>query len=87
MHEASLMRDLFHKIGDVSREHGGARVRSLTVRLGALSHFSEDHFREHFDVAKPGTSAEEARVDVVLCDDMTAPHAQSVLLESLELEG
>ncbi len=87
MHEASLMRDLFRKIDDVSREHDGARVMSLTVRLGALSHFTTAHFREHFEIASPGTSAAGATVEVVLCDDMTAPHAQSVLLESLELAG
>ena len=87
MHEASLIRDLLRKIDDVSREHGGAPVRSLTVRLGALSHFSPEHFREHFDVASPGSPAAGARLEIVMCDDMGAPHAQSVLLESLELEG
>ncbi len=86
MHERSLMNDLFKKIAAVSAEHGDAPVQTLTVRLGALSHFSPEHFREHFNVAKPGTPAEGARLEIVTCEDPTAPHAQSVLLESLELE-
>lgn len=85
MHERSLMLDLFRKIRAVSAAHGGAPVRVLTVRLGALSHFSPDHFREHFDLESPGTPAEGARLEITSCEDLAAPHAQSVLLESLEL--
>ena len=87
MHERSLMIDLFRKISAVSAEHGDAPVRALTVRLGALSHFSPEHFREHFDLERPDTPAANARLEIVTCDDWSAPHAQSVLLESLELEG
>lgn len=86
MHERSLMLDLFRKIAAVSAEHANAPVCALTVRLGALSHFSPEHFREHFDLERPGTPAEDARLEIVTCEDTAAPHAQSVLLESLELE-
>ena len=36
------------------------------VRLGALSHFTPEHFREHFEDASRGTIAEGAEVDAVV---------------------
>ena len=55
MHEMSLMADLLRKVERIAEEHGRGRIVRLTVRLGALSHFSPSHFREHFDRASAGT--------------------------------
>ena len=41
---------------------GGRRVTRIRVRLGALSHFTPEHFREHFEDAARGTLAEGAEV-------------------------
>lgn len=86
MHEKALMDDLLRKIESVGRAEGRGRVTRIRVRLGALSHFTPDHFREHFEGAALGTLAEGAEVDAMLEDDPTAPDAQAVVLESVEVE-
>jgi hydrogenase nickel incorporation protein HypA/HybF len=60
-------------------------VVSVRVRLGALSRFTPEHFREHFADAVRGTVAEGAAVDAVLDGDVHAPGAQGVLLESVDV--
>lgn len=86
MHEHHLMKDLLRRIEAVAAEHGSHRVLRVRVRLGALSHFDPDHFREHYERAAAGTVGEGAVVDAVLSEDVVHPDAQSVVLESLELE-
>jgi hydrogenase nickel incorporation protein HypA/HybF len=56
------------------------------VRLGALSHFTPEHFREHFEDAARGTRAEGAEIQAELSVDPAEPGAQGVLLETVELE-
>ena len=86
MHEQALMNDLMRRIDAEARTEGGRRVTRIRVRLGALSHFTEDHFREHFADASRGTIAEGAGVEAELATDPTEAHAQGVVLESIELE-
>jgi hydrogenase nickel incorporation protein HypA/HybF len=86
VHEQALMRDLMERIAAEARAEGAARVTRIRVRLGALSHLTEDHFREHFEDASRGTVAEGAAVDAELCTDPTETHAQGVVLESIEIE-
>ncbi len=86
MHERALMTDLMREIGDVARADGATRVTRVSVRLGALSHFTQEHFREHFVDASRGTLAEGAAVDAVLENDLEDPRAAGVVLESLEVE-
>jgi hydrogenase nickel incorporation protein HypA/HybF len=86
MHERALMTDLVREIETVARDGGAERVTRISVRLGALSHFTEEHFREHFVDASRGTLAEGAAVDAVLARDLEDPRAAGVVLESLELE-
>ena len=57
MHERALMEDLLRKIEAEVDGAGGGRVTRVRVRLGALSHFSVEHFREHFTAAARGTAA------------------------------
>jgi len=85
MHEASLMKDLMRKIETVAREQNARRVLGVSVRLGALSHMSATHFREHFDVASEGTLAAGAELKIEVLTDTTDPHAQEILLESVEV--
>lgn len=86
MHEQALMNDLMRKITSEAQAQGGSRVTRIRVRLGALSHFTDDHFREHFVDASQGTIAEGAAVEVELAVDPTEENAQDVVLESIELE-
>lgn len=86
MHEKALMDDLMRKLESEAKAEGGRRVARIRVRLGALSHFTEAHFREHFEHASRGTIAEGAEVEAELRTDPTEPNAQGVVLESIELE-
>jgi len=86
MHEASLMKDLLHKIETIALKQGAKRVVGLKVRLGALSHMSPEHFQEHFDQISPGTVAEGARISSEVLTDLDDPRAQEIILESVEIE-
>ncbi len=86
MHEFSLIKDLMRKIAVLAAEQGAAKVTGVRVKLGALAHISPDHFREHFEDAAIGTVAEGAQLVVDLNPDETDPHAQDILLDSVEVE-
>jgi hydrogenase nickel incorporation protein HypA/HybF len=86
VHEQALMKDLMRKILAEAQAEGAARVVGVRVRLGALSHFTPEHFREHFEDASRGTLADGAVVATELRSDPTEPEAQGVVLASIELE-
>lgn len=86
MHEKTLMKDLVRELEAVARAEGASRVTCVRVRLGALSHFTPGHFREHFADAARATVAEGAAVEVAESTDPTEPRAQGVVLESVDLE-
>lgn len=85
MHEASLMKDLMRKIEAVAQEQKAEQVVGISVRLGALSHMSANHFREHFAVASHGTIAEGAELNITVLTDLDDAHAQEIVLESVEI--
>ena len=87
MHEFSLIADFMKKIEGIVRKENAERVVSVRVRLGALSHISPDHFREHFIMAAQGTSADGAQLEIKVSADVTDPNAQDILLESVEVEA
>ena len=86
MHERALMRDVLARVQEAARTERASRVTGIRVRLGALSHFTPEHFREHFEDAARGTVAQGAAVVAVLESDIAHPHASDVLLESVEVE-
>jgi hydrogenase nickel incorporation protein HypA/HybF len=86
MHERALMKDLMREIEGVARADGASRVARVSVRLGALSHFTPEHFREHFVDASRGTLAEGASIDALVEDNLDDPRAAGVVLESVEVE-
>jgi hydrogenase nickel incorporation protein HypA/HybF len=85
MHEMSLIHDLLHKIEAVAREHKASKVTRAHVRLGALSHISADHFREHFFQGTAGTIAEGAVLDIEISTNISDPRAQDILLLSINV--
>ena len=87
MHEKAMMDDLMAKILGVADAEGGARVTLIRVWLGALSHFTPEHFREHFDDVARGTLAEGAAIEATVDHDPTDPRAQGVVLESVVVAG
>jgi hydrogenase nickel incorporation protein HypA/HybF len=80
------MNDLMRKLEAEAHAEGARRITRIRVRLGALSHFTEAHFREHFEDAARGTLAEGATVDAELRTDPTEAGAQGVVLESVDVE-
>ena len=86
MHEKHLTEDLVRELQAIAAREGGTRVTRIRVRLGALSHFTPEHFEEHFEDAARGTLAEGAEVQAQLSTDVTEPGAQGVLLETVEFE-
>jgi hydrogenase nickel incorporation protein HypA/HybF len=87
VHEQAVMTRLMAAIEAAAHDERAARVTAIRVRLGALSHFTPDHFREHFVDASRGTIAEGASVDATLAEDPTEPDAQGVRLESIDVEA
>jgi hydrogenase nickel incorporation protein HypA/HybF len=86
MHETSLIRDLMHQLQRIAEAEGAERIARVRVWLGALSHMSRAHFTEHFDEAARGTPAEGAALEVTVSEDPDDPQAQTVVLESVEVE-
>jgi hydrogenase nickel incorporation protein HypA/HybF len=91
MHETGIVRSLIHEVERAASGHGGARVLSVTVRMGALCPFSESHLYEHFLHDTKGTVAENAWLiierdsypeDVARLD----ASAQDLVLLSIEVE-
>jgi hydrogenase nickel incorporation protein HypA/HybF len=86
MHERALIEDVTRKVQQLAASDGADRVTRVQVRLGALSHFTPEHFREHFDDAARGTLADGAEVVATLDPDIRAASASDVVLESIEVE-
>lgn len=86
MHEQSLIRALVRQLEQVAEAEGASKVTAVRVRCGALSHFTPEHFREHFERAAAGTMAEGAEVTVELSGDIADPDASGLRLESVEVE-
>ena len=86
MHEASLMAGLMRHIREIAAADGATRVVGVSVRLGALSHMSAEHFIEHFEHAAAGSIAEGARLQIEVSEDTGAAWAQDIMLESVEVE-
>lgn len=85
MHEMHLINDLMKKITNIAKENNAKGISRVTVQLGALSHISGDHFREHFQEAAVGTIAEKATLDIIDEKDIHAPDAQDILLKDIEI--
>ena len=79
------MDDLVRKLLSVAEQEDG-RISRVRVRLGALSHFTPEHFREHFEDATRGTRAEGAAVEATVANDPADPQAMGVVLDSIDFE-
>jgi hydrogenase nickel incorporation protein HypA/HybF len=86
MHEHGLINDLMRRIAHAAQTEKAERVVAVSVWLGALSHMSPDHFREHFERASAGSLAEGARLEITTSDDIHDSAAAHVLLKGIEVE-
>jgi hydrogenase nickel incorporation protein HypA/HybF len=85
MHETALVRDIVHRIQDLVCS-SGARVVRARIWLGALSHLSAQHFREHFAMEARESSAAGTQLDIDVSDDVDNPDAQHIRLISVDLD-
>lgn len=85
MHEQAQMKDLVAKVLAVAEENDAKRVVRIKVKLGALSHFTPEHFEEHWLDAAAGTIAEGCKIEAELSGDLSDPQAQGVVLEDVEI--
>lgn len=85
MHEHSLMNNLMNKILSLAEKENATQVTKVSVVLGALSHMSPEHFKEHFNISAKGTIAENAAIDAEEAHDMNDPNAQTILLKSIDV--
>jgi hydrogenase nickel incorporation protein HypA/HybF len=81
------MDDLVRKVLSVAEAEGATSVTRIRVRLGALSHFTPEHFVEHWVDASRGTLAEGAEVDAAVDADLAGEAAQGVVLEAVEVRS
>jgi hydrogenase nickel incorporation protein HypA/HybF len=81
------MDDLVRKVLAVAEAEEATSVVRIRVRLGALSHFTPEHFVEHWGDATRGTLAEGSEVDATMDEDLSAEAAQGVVLESVEVSA
>jgi len=80
------MDSLMFAINQSARAHGAKRVKWVRVRIGAHCHLSAAHLQHHYDEAAAGTVAEGAQLEIIQDDNETSPHADIVVLDSLEIE-
>lgn len=86
MHESGVITDIMASIQKLRADNRLINVTRIKIRIGALSLFSEDHFREHFFEAAAGSPIEQAALIVETSDDIGADDAQSIVLEEIEGE-
>jgi hydrogenase nickel incorporation protein HypA/HybF len=86
MHERTLLAGLVRTVERLALEQGACRVSGVDVTLGALSHFSPEHFREHWHEVAAGTVAAEAELRILVEPSVEHPHAQEVILNSMDLQ-
>lgn len=85
MHEQSLMNNLMNKIFTLAEKEKATQITKVSVKLGALSHMSPEHFKEHFDISAKGTIAENALIEAEEDRDINDPNAQWILLKSIDV--
>ena len=86
MHETALVRDVVRRIEDLARATGARRVTCARIWLGALSHLSAEHFREHFAIEAHGSIAASATLSIEASSDLNHPDPQHGRLESGDLD-
>ena len=86
MHEAKLMRQLIQQVLAVADEAGATRVTRVEVTLGALSHCTPEHFREHYRDVAVDTIAADAELVIHTSDDPTDAGALDIRIDSVGID-
>lgn len=65
MHEMSLVDGILRILEEQAREQDFTEVRTVWLRVGALSHVDPEALRFCFQAASPGTLAEGAALEIL----------------------
>jgi Zn finger protein HypA/HybF involved in hydrogenase expression len=77
------MQGLVREVEAVVARESATRAVAVHLWLGALSHLSAAHLREHFAAASPRLAA--TRLVITTSTDLADPNADAVILESVEV--
>lgn len=86
MHETAVVRDLVRQVEKLAAAERARRVVALEVWLGALSHLSPAHFRDHFRLEARGSVAAGAALRITRSTDTAHPEATGVVLRRIDVE-
>jgi hydrogenase nickel incorporation protein HypA/HybF len=64
MHEMSICQGLMDQVERIAREQGASRVDSIVLSIGPLAGVEADLLSRAFEVARMGTVAENARLEI-----------------------
>ena len=64
MHELAICQGLMSQVSNVAASHGASRVERVIVRVGALSGVEAPLLQRAFEVARAGTAASEAKLEI-----------------------
>jgi hydrogenase nickel incorporation protein HypA/HybF len=87
MHEEAMLRDVIRKAEEVARESGPGRVTRVRLWVGARSHLAGPELEARWVHAVHGTALSGARVDIEVSRDAAHPNAESIVLQSVDLDS
>lgn len=64
MHELAVCQDIIGQVEDIAREHGADKVELIKLRIGKLSGVESDLLESAFTIARAGTLADSARLEI-----------------------
>ena len=64
MHEYSLMQSLLEMISEELKSHPEYRLLAFTIKVGTLSGVEPELLKTAFEILKPGTPAEFAKMNI-----------------------
>lgn len=86
MHELAFIKDIIARLEVIAAENNAKRIRSIRLRFGALTHTPVEIFKEQFMMMAEGKDIlHGTSIEVEVADEID-DNAQSVILESVELE-
>ena len=86
MHEYHLLKDLLQKIDQVTLEQSLKKIHSVKIWLGALSHISPEHLKEHFQNESKGHACQGATLLIECSNQIDHEDANEIRLLSLDAE-
>ena len=82
-----MLRDVVRKAEEVARAAGPGRVTRVRLWVGARSHLGGKELEARWAHAVDGTVLAGAPVEVELSHEESHPHAETIVLRSVDFES